>query len=113
MPYKNCMTPIGYLHRKQLSSESNFYDCGKSGGKEYIQANVRLGTIPRLSRSTIERIAIPLPPLPVQSEIVRILDKFTKATTELSSLLSTELAARRRQYEFYRDKLLSFKRRES
>ena len=46
---------------------------------------------------------IPLPPLPVQQEIVRILDNFTELTAELT----TELAARRKQYEFYRDKLLT------
>ena len=45
-------------------------------------------------------IEIPLPPLPVQSETVRILDNFTELTAELT--------ARKKQYEFYRDKLLTF-----
>ena len=48
--------------------------------------------------------AIPLPPLPVQREIVRILDKFTELIAELTA----ELTARKKQYEFYRDKLLRF-----
>lgn len=47
---------------------------------------------------------IPLPPLPVQREIVRILDNFTELTAELTA----ELAARRKQYEHYRDELLTF-----
>ena len=47
---------------------------------------------------------IPLPPLEVQIEIVRILDSFTALTAELTA----ELTARKKQYEFYRDKLLSF-----
>lgn len=47
---------------------------------------------------------IPLPPLEVQSEIVRILDNFTELTAELTA----ELASRNKQYEFYRDKLLTF-----
>ena len=47
---------------------------------------------------------IPLPPLPVQSEIVRILDNFT----ELTAKLTTELAARKKQYEYYRNKVLTF-----
>ena len=47
---------------------------------------------------------IPLPPLPVQREIVRILDNFT----ELTAKLTAELAARRKQYEHYRDELLTF-----
>ena len=51
------------------------------------------------------KFKIPLPPLPVQQEIVRILDYFTELTTELT----TELIARKKQYEYYRDKLLTFK----
>ena len=47
---------------------------------------------------------IPLPPLPVQQEIVRILDNFTELTAELKA----ELTARRKQYEYYRDLLLTF-----
>ncbi|MBN3859905.1 hypothetical protein GKC56_05205 [Neisseriaceae bacterium PsAf] len=47
---------------------------------------------------------IPIPPFPVQSEIVRILDTFTELTTELT----TELNAREKQYNYYRDLLLSF-----
>jgi len=51
------------------------------------------------------KFRIPLPPLPVQQEIVRILDNFTGLTAELTA----ELTARKKQYEYYRDKLLSFK----
>ena len=51
-----------------------------------------------------ERIQIPVPPLEVQEEIVRILDCFADYSAELQA----ELQARREQYEYYRDKLLSF-----
>ena len=50
------------------------------------------------------KIEIPLPPIDVQIEIVRILDKFTSLEAELEA----ELDCRKRQYEYYRDKLLSF-----
>jgi type I restriction enzyme S subunit len=50
---------------------------------------------------------IPLPPLPVQEEIVRILDTFTELIAELTA----EIELRQKQYEFYREKLLTFKRR--
>lgn len=55
-----------------------------------------------------KNIKIPLPPLPVQQEIVRILDKYTELSTKFISNLSAELTARKKQYEFYRDLLLSF-----
>ncbi len=64
-----------------------------------IKSRVRKASIPRLSRTAIENFQIPVPPLPVQEEIVRILDNFTALTAELT--------AREKQYEFYRDKLLS------
>lgn len=55
------------------------------------------------------QITIPLPPLPVQEEIVRILDNFTRLTTKLQEELNKELTARKKQYEYYREKLLTFK----
>ena len=58
----------------------------------------RKASIPRLSRSAIENLVIPIPPLDVQCEIVRILDNFTNLTAELT--------ARKTQYAYYRDKLL-------
>ena len=61
-------------------------------------------TIQHLSLEKLAKIRIPLPPLPVQQEIVRILDSFTELTAELTA----ELAARRKQYEHYRDELLTF-----
>jgi type I restriction enzyme S subunit len=53
------------------------------------------------------KFRIPLPPLPVQQEIVRILDNFT-GLTALTAELTAELTARRKQYEYYRDLLLTF-----
>lgn len=53
-------------------------------------------------------INIPLPPLPVQEEIVRLLDHFTEITRELTEELTKELVARKKQYKYYRDDLLSF-----
>lgn len=60
---------------------------------------------PALTRTVLNNILIPVPPLSVQREIVRILDSFTSLEAELEA----ELEARRKQYEYYRDQLLSFK----
>lgn len=69
------------------------------------------GAQPNLSSDDLmERVLIPIPPLHVQQEIVRILDKFTELETELEAKLETELELRKQQYEHYRDQLLSFER---
>lgn len=69
-----------------------------------IYSKVRKASIPRLPRIVIEKLKLPVPPLEVQREIVRILDNFTFLSTELAA----ELAARQKQYEYYRDLFLSF-----
>jgi len=68
--------------------------------QKYIVSRVRRASVPRLSRTVVEQLKIPIPPLPVQREIVRILDNFTELTAELT--------ARRKQYEYYRNVLLTF-----
>ena len=59
--------------------------------------------IPGLNRNKLKSIPIPIPPLPIQEEIVKILDTFT----ELEAELQAELEARKKQYEYYRNKLLT------
>ena len=62
------------------------------------------GSIPSISKKQVEGILVPVPPLEVQEEIVRILDNFTALTAELTA----ELTARKKQYSWYRDYLLTF-----
>lgn len=72
--------------------------------QEYIRhCLVAEGGIPALNKSIIEMFEIPVPPLPVQEEIVRILDAFS----ELQAELQAELQKRKQQYNFYRDNLLT------
>jgi len=77
--------------------------------QNYLFSRVRKASVPRLSRTVVERLTIPVPPLPVQHEIVRILDNFTQLIAELTVDLTTELTARKKQYDFYRSELLTFK----
>lgn len=63
-----------------------------------------------VSATDMSKIRIPIPPLSVQKEIVRILDTFTELTDALTAELTAELTARKKQYEFYREQLLSFDR---
>ncbi|HDR1570081.1 TPA: restriction endonuclease subunit S, partial [Pasteurella multocida] len=63
---------------------------------------------PRLSRISIEKLKIPLPPLATQQKIVDILDKFETLTHSITEGLPKEIELRRKQYEYYREKLLTF-----
>ena len=57
---------------------------------------------------TLSNIVLPVPPIQVQNEIAKTLDYFTGLTAEITAQLTAELTARQKQYEFYRDKLLTF-----
>lgn len=63
---------------------------------------------PKLNQRNLNRIPIPLPSLAEQERVVETLDKFEALTDDLASSLSTEVDARRKQYEYYRDRLLTF-----
>ncbi len=63
---------------------------------------------PFVSYDMLNKVLIPIPPLSKQKEIVTILDKFDALTNDISIGLPAEIAARRKQYEYYRNKLLSF-----
>lgn len=67
------------------------------------------GSQHNLNAKQIKRYPIPLPPLAEQQRIVDILDKFDALVNDLTSGLPAEIEARRKQYEYYRDKLLTFK----
>ncbi|HEM3559960.1 TPA: restriction endonuclease subunit S [Streptococcus suis] len=69
--------------------------------KKYVSSG--MGN-PKLMSNVMAKIKVPIPPLEIQEEIVKILDKFTEYVTELTA----ELTDRQKQYSFYRDKLLSF-----
>ena len=71
--------------------------------RDYITINSKKGSVPYITLPMLEKFEIPIPPLSVQTEIVRILDALTALTSELTS----ELTLRRKQYEYYREKLLS------
>ena len=71
----------------------------------FLNDNLNTTTINNLSSGLMKSFMIPVPPIAVQEEIARILDDFT----ELAAELAAEIEARKQQYEYYRDKLLTFK----
>ena len=74
--------------------------------KQHLERLNKAGGVPSLTQAVLNKITIPVPPLEIQREIVRILDHFTELTTELTAELTVELTARQKQYEYYRDRLL-------
>ena len=69
--------------------------------------------MPRGSKDAVMNYPIPVPPLEEQERIVSILDRFDKLCNDISEGLPAEIEARQKQYEYYRDKLLMFKRVEA
>ncbi|GHQ35537.1 hypothetical protein VN0352_07160 [Helicobacter pylori] len=61
-----------------------------------------------VSKQLLSKITIPIPPLEIQQEIVKILDQFLALTTDLLAGIPAEIKARKKQYEYYREKLLAF-----
>ena len=77
--------------------------------KRYVSAG--MGN-PKIMSNVMEGIEIPIPPLTEQQRIVAILDKFDALVNDISVGLPAELNARRKQYEYYRNKLLTFEKHE-
>ena len=67
------------------------------------------GAQPKLNQKNLNKIDIPVPPLSEQQRIVDILDRFDALCNDITSGLPAEIEARKKQYEYYRDKLLTFK----
>lgn len=68
------------------------------------------GGIPQLTVPNVKKIIIPIPPIEEQERIVSILDKFDALVNDISIGLPAEINARRQQYEYYRNKLLTFEK---
>ena len=90
--------------KEQICSKFLMYLFESENIKKEIERRKAGGTVKSVSMAEMKKIKIPIPPLEIQEKIVQILDKMTEYVTELTS----ELTSRKKQYSFYRDKLLSF-----
>jgi type I restriction enzyme S subunit len=85
-----------------------FYFLSSHKIQNYIASVAGKSTMPAIKFGDIEKIQILVPSLEEQERIVSILDKFDALVNDISDGLPAEINARRQQYEYYRDKLLSF-----
>ena len=107
---------VGYSSEKFWSSDgcfclshtdeavSRYFYYVLQSKEDLLKGKVRVAGIPTLDSQVIYNLLIPLPPLPIQREVVKVLDNFAQLTAELT----LELAKRKKQYEHYRDMLLNF-----
>ncbi len=100
--FKNEMWAYTTFNQKSVKY---LYYILKSNIQTFRDAASGMGALPQISLGVTEEFEIPVPPLPVQEEIVRILDAFT----ELQAELQAELQKRKQQYNYYLDNLLNFK----
>ena len=80
-----------------------YYYLSSNPVQDYWDGKINSSSVSNLNSDIIKSLPIPIPPLSVQTKIVKILDALTALTSELTS----ELTLRRKQYEYYREKLLS------
>ena len=80
----------------------------KNNVKRFQDIASEKGSMPQISLPVTENLEVPLPPLNIQKKIVDVLDNFDKICTDLSIGLPAEIEARQKEYEFYRNELLSF-----
>ena len=100
-----CLT-IKEDYEKTYNSKFMYYYFFKIN--ELTKKNLKVSSFPSVDMDKFKKFLIPLPPLEIQDEIVRVLDNYTKSVEELKEKLNEELIARKKQYSWYRDYLLKF-----
>ena len=106
LPYENnVLGPNALLVRSSKENNRYLFHLFQSGQFQNELAKITSNTgQTKYNKTNLKKIRIPIPPQEIQEKIVQILDKFTDYVTELTS----ELTSRKKQYSYYRDKLLSF-----
>lgn len=88
--------------QNEICSEFLYYILSSDAFFLYDMQNAKGAKMPRGDKSAVLRYSLPVPPLEVQQEIVRILNQFTEITTELATQLNAEFTARKKQYQYYK-----------
>lgn len=99
---------VARIRAKENADNRYIYYCITSAFPSYVDSQKTEGAVPHISLKDISNFKIPFPPIEEQRRIASILDRFDKLCNDISEGLPAEIEARRKQYEYYRDKLLSF-----
>jgi type I restriction enzyme S subunit len=96
-------------NKREILPKWIYYHIAKTDYYDYMESVQKGSAYPAVSDSEVKNYKIPVPSLDEQARIVAILDRFDSLTNDITSGLPAEIEARRKQYEYYRDKLLTFK----
>lgn len=106
----NIWSPLAAMRvNEKNSARFLFYLLQTERVQKQVKAKSSHGSQPNLGMRELEQFEVDIPPLDVQNRIVNVLDNFEKICSDLNIGLPAEIEARQKQYEYYRDKLLSFK----
>ena len=97
---------------RQLVPKFLMYILSSGEVKTQYMKKAEGGTVKSVAMAEMKKIKIPVPPLDEQRRVVSILDTFSALVSDISRGIPAEIAARRKQYEYYRDRLLTFKEAE-
>ena len=105
----NIWSPLAAMRvNEQNSARFLFYLLQTEKVQKQVKAKASHGSQPNLGMRELEQFEVDVPPLDVQNRIVNVLDNFEKICSDLNIGLPAEIEARQKQYEYYRDKLLTF-----
>ncbi|KXB64599.1 type I restriction modification DNA specificity domain protein [Parvimonas sp. KA00067] len=106
----NIWSPIAALRvNDNNSSRYLFHLLQSTSVQNMVKSKASHGSQPNLGMRVLEQFEVSIPPLDVQIKIAEVLDNFDAICSDLNSGLPAEIEARQKQYEYYRDKLLTFK----
>lgn len=106
----NIWSPLAAMRvNSENSSRYLFHLLQSKMVQQQVVAKASHGSQPNLSMRALEQFDVAIPPLDIQLRLANVLDNFDAICTDLSSGLPAEIEARQKQYEYYRDKLLTFK----
>lgn len=111
--YDNQVCSTGYIvlrvNKNVIMKEYLYYILGTQIFYDYVEANQQGTSYPAIGDKVLKQYKFKLPPLNEQERVINILSRYEKLSREIIATLSTDIEVRNKQYEYYRDKLLTFK----
>ena len=104
--HKNEMWSYSSLDNNKLNIKFMYYYL--KNNVQYFRDNAISGKLPQISTGTTDNYKIPIPNIEIQNHVVTILDKFQDILSDTKGMLPKEIELRQKQYEYYREKLLTF-----